>query len=404
MGVALVGSLLVAGSVAGVAVASSLDQQSHASAGWHARVVAKNPYVRVDGKRMKLTSPDDITRLDGRLFVTWQDGVGPQGQPANNGTGVDFSVITEYTPAGRLVNFWKLKRKCDGLTADPAKGIVIATIDEDANSSLDTISPSAPRGKQVVDYAYDPGNPLPHGGGTDAISIFNGRILISASAPGTQGVKASGPAEMPAVYRATLTHRAGTDKGVARLTALFYDGAKATVANTAKPTPSRYSPSPPSWCPSKTKKCTIPRSGASTTLDLTDPDSNEIVPAGVARFGGDFVLDSQGDEQLIYVHGTGKQQRLQVLYMSQSIDDTAYITSRSGTLYATDQTHNDIVAITGPFQRDEAVVSATPSGANNVVNVNNYMATVSLRNGTVTAIPGLRAVQSTGLQFVAPSA
>src|SRR5207245_10787665 len=40
--------------------------------------------------------------------------------------------------------------------------------------------------------------------------------------------------------------------------------------------------------------------GATTTLALTDPDSNAIVPAASPRFAGQFMLDSQGDGQLIF--------------------------------------------------------------------------------------------------------
>ena len=77
---------------------------------------------------------------------------------------------------------WNLTGKSDGLTADPATGLVIATLNEDGNSSLATINPEARLGRQVVLYSYAPGNPLPHGGGTDAVSIYHGKIFISASA------------------------------------------------------------------------------------------------------------------------------------------------------------------------------------------------------------------------------
>jgi hypothetical protein len=72
------------------------------------------------------------------------------------------------------------------LTADTQLGLLIATIDEDAHSSVYTITPTAPPGKQLVHYHYNL-NPLPHHGGTDAISIYHGLILVSASAPGTVG-------------------------------------------------------------------------------------------------------------------------------------------------------------------------------------------------------------------------
>jgi hypothetical protein len=187
-----------------------------------------------------LTKPDDITFLDGHVFVAFQNGVGPQGEPSPTGN-LDSTVV-ELDPAGHPVNQWDVVGKCDGLTADPATGGVIATVNEDANSSLYTIDPSS---GEVVHYAYS--GPLPSDGGTDAISIYHGTILISASAPGTTGLPAPQPT-YPAVYQAQLdasTH-------VASIQTLFFDESTATQANAG--------------------------AGATVTLGLTDPDSNEDVP------------------------------------------------------------------------------------------------------------------------------
>ncbi len=41
--------------------------------------------------------------------------------------------------------------------------------------------------------------------------------------------------------------------------------------------------------------------GQPTTLALTDPDSNTVVPESSPRFSGDFMVDSQGGLQQIYV-------------------------------------------------------------------------------------------------------
>ena len=43
-----------------------------------------------------------------------------------------------------------------------------------------------------------------------------------------------------------------------------------------------------------------PHAGTNVTLALTDPDSNEVVPHVSPKFGGDFMLDSQGDRELIF--------------------------------------------------------------------------------------------------------
>jgi len=137
-----------------------------------------------------LSKPDDIS-VDGQdLFVGFQNGVGPQGEASSDGN-LDSTVV-EITLSGRVVGQWDVAGKADGLTADPALGGVIATVNEDNNSALYLIKTSGPSASDAVTrYAYS--EVLAHGGGTDAISIYNGRILISASAPGTTGNPAPQP-------------------------------------------------------------------------------------------------------------------------------------------------------------------------------------------------------------------
>jgi hypothetical protein len=196
----------------------------------------------IPGGSEHLTQPDDITFLNGRIFVAFQNGVGPQGQAS--ATGNLSSTVVELNRGGHPVHQWDITGKCDGLTADPAIGGVIATVNEDANSSLYTIDP---RNGAIVHYDYS--EPLPSAGGTDAISIYDGMILISASAPGTTGAPAP-QASYPAVYQVELD--ASTD--VAEIQPLFGDEATATDANVGggagsvtlmltDPTPTRTSPS-----------------------------------------------------------------------------------------------------------------------------------------------------------------
>ena len=241
--------------------------------------------------------------------------MGPQGQASTDGN-LD-STIVAFTRSGRAVHQWDVRGKCDGLTADPWTGTVIATVNEDANSSLYAIHPEARRGSQVQHYAYN--EPLPHKGGTDAISVYHGRLLISASAPGTTGAAAPNAA-YPAVYTVSLDARTH----VATVRPLFGDEAKATVANAGT------------------------SAGKTVSLALTDPDSNEIVPWAAPRFRGDFMLTSQGDQEQIYVRDAGtRRQSLSLLSLSQSVDDTAWAASGHGRLYATDNGGDTVDVVTG---------------------------------------------------------
>ncbi len=324
-----------------------------------------------------LSDPDDISRWGNDLFVGFQNGVGPQGQASTDGN--RDSTVVELTLSGTVVAQWDLTGKTDGVTADPGLG-VLATVNEDAHSSLYLINPTAPVRSAVTHYSYS--EALPHGGGTDAISIDEGRIFISASAPGTTGAAAPHPT-YPAVYVATLD---STTK-IAKVTPLFFDESAASDANVG-----------------------TPNDGETTKLALTDPDSNEIVPSG-ARFAGDFMLTSQGDKEQIYVAAPGtSHQTLSVLSLSQSVDDTAWPTSTSGSLYSTDSTNDAVDLITGTFTVGEPIVAVTPCGANGAPAAcpaagypADYLATMNALTGEITAATMTGAVYSPqgGLAFVA---
>ncbi|HEX6521642.1 MAG TPA: hypothetical protein VF070_16810 [Streptosporangiaceae bacterium] len=275
------------------------------------------------GKKEALSKPDDLTFFGGDLFTAFQNGVGPQGEPST--TNNADSTVVEFTPGGSVVAQWDLRGKIDGLTANPATGEVIATVNEDLHSSLYSIEP----GGEVIHYQYS--KPLPHNGGTDAISFFKGQMLVSASAPGTTGAAAPN-AKYPAVYSVTLNQitRVATAKPY------YYDEAGARLANQ--------------------------HLGAHIKLALTDPDSSEVVPWSAPRFRGNFVLNSQGDQELIFSWDPGSRW---VLRLPRSVDDTAWATSWDGKLYATDSSADKVVVVNSrKFWPGTAFVAVTPCNAN----------------------------------------
>ncbi|HSZ35697.1 MAG TPA: hypothetical protein VK773_01300 [Acidimicrobiales bacterium] len=320
-----------------------------------------------------LTKPDDITKLGGLLFVGFQNGVGPQGEPSSDGN--TDSTIVALDRFGQALAQWDVQGKVDGLTADRAIGGLIATVNEDANSSLYTITPGAHGAADVQHYTYN--EPLPHNGGTDAISILRDQILISASAPGTIGTTPAPNASFPAVYSVTLD----PSTSVATVSPLFYDEDTATVANVG------------------------PQEGQTTALALTDPDSSEIVPNGAPRFAHDFMLDSQGDQQQIFVGKGERSKSLSVLSLSQSVDDTAWAI-RPGVLYGTDSTNDAVVALRGTFGSNP-IVAVTPCGANSAPTTcpslpANYLGSLDPWTGAITPVPvsGADFVPQGGLVFV----
>ncbi|MDQ4489547.1 hypothetical protein RBS60_04955 [Sinomonas sp. ASV486] len=292
------------------------------------------------------TKPDDIVRLGDSIYVAFQNGVGSNGEPAANGT--TASTIQQYSLDGKPGASWNITGKIDGMGADAANSRLLVTTNEDGNSSFHTLTPAAGT-HAVKTYAY---TGLTHGGGTDAISVYQGKILVSGSNPAT----ASGPA----VYQVTLSGSA------AALTPVFRDNSTAQLADGAQ--------------------------ANSTTLALTDPDSNTVVPSSSPRFANDFMLDSQGDQQLIFANSATAPQ-LQVLNLNKQVDDTVFASGAGQTLWLTDPDHNTVDAVTGNFASGTAVSTVTPkSGAN-------YLASLNLDNGTLTPIAGLAAVHPKGLLF-----
>jgi hypothetical protein len=317
-------------------------------------------------KTEHLIQPDDIVTLGGKLYVGFQNGVGSQGEPSGSGN-LD-STIVEFTSAGSVVKQWDLTGKIDGMGADPATGRVFATVNEDSKSSLYVVS-----GGTVTHYTYTP-SPLPQLGGTDAVAVYKGKILISASAPGTSG---KAPASAPAVFAVTLNAGAKT----AAATPFFADNATATGVN-------------------------APNTGKTVTLALTDPDSNEVVPSSSPKFAGDFMLNSQGDQELIFSGASG--QNLQVLKISNPVDDTAWATSASGSLYATDAGADTVDAITSSFTPGTAYTAVAPCNANSAPTVcptppaypANSLGTINLKSGTVGRVALTGPITPKGLIFI----
>ncbi len=193
------------------------------------------------------------------VYVSFHNDVGPLGEASANGA--TASTVQQFSVDRKPGKSWQVTGKVDGLTADPEHHRLLLTASEDGNSSFSTLSPDP--AKPLTTYTY---SGLTHGGGTDAVSVVNGKILVSASAP----ADTSGPAAYSVALEGTT----------AKLTPVFGDSATATAANG-------------------------PQAGKTTTLGLTDPDSNTQVPASAPRFKNSFMLDAQADRQLIFTSNPG---------------------------------------------------------------------------------------------------
>ncbi len=296
--------------------------------------------------------PDDVTGFAGHVFVGWQNGVGTKGEP-NTLTGQSSGTLIEYSLAGKALQSWSLPGKIDGLGVELRHRQVIATVNEDGNSSLYTILPNAPAATQVQHYNYEPApDSAPSGGvltggGTDAVTVDNGRIYLSAS----------NPAAANATALLLVTLHPGT--GVASLTPTFADNAVASDALTGLP----------------------------ATLALTDPDSNALVPPHSPRFAGQVVLDSQADQQLVFArglgHGAPKLTRLSMTHSGQpaGVDDVRWTNRSGGTLIVVDNGAETVYAVTGPFAAGQAFASLDTVGS---AAQNTEVDTLDLGSGALT--------------------
>lgn len=339
----MMGAAVTAAAMASAALPASATEDRHEAPAAPAGYTVKT-FSPVGAE----SGPDDITRLGDSIYVSYQNGVGPLGEPSAPGAAA--STIQQYSLTGTPGKSWQVTGKVDGLSADPAHDRLLLTANEDGNSSFSTLTPG--QAKPLATYTY---SGLTHGGGTDAVSVDHGKILVSASAPaGTTG---------PAAYSVDL------DGTTANLTPLFDVNAAATAANG-------------------------PQTGQRTSLALTDPDSNTVVPASAPRFKNTFMLDAQADQQLIFASNPGTaHQSLQALAVAQPLDDTVFAARSGQTLLVTDPKDNKVFSVTGPFTAGQAVSAVVPDAAPS------YLATLDLGTGALTPIKDLAAIHPKGLTF-----
>jgi hypothetical protein len=186
--------------------------------------------------------------------------------------------------------------------------------DEDSNPNLVIIDPAT--GSTDL-YSF---GPQAHGGGYDDMSFKDGVVYVSASNPTAD---AKGNVAGPSIVRITL----GGDHKVTAMPVL----------------------------PGMSKAIDI-ATGATTVLNLTDPDSMIVTPSG------DLLLDDQGDAQLVLLRrSTTKEPAVQVLPLlgGVQVDDTVFATARHGYLLIADRDANIVYKLEAPVWDLGAAFSAS---------------------------------------------
>jgi hypothetical protein len=305
------------------------------------------------------TKPDDITKLGDLLYVTYRNNAGNDGTPA----GSTSTIVAFDQRTGAVRGTYILPGRCDGLTADPEHNRLLASVNEDLNSSLFVIRPGNPVARQ---YTYSP-SPAQTGsdgtnGGTDSIAVSpDGTIYIAHSNP---DVSLPAPNNTAAVYKVSL------HGDTAKLRPVFGVNDLAEVINPAPNTP------------------------PAVALGLTDPDSNRFLPG---RHDGTLIQVSQADSKLVFATGLDSHHvHLRQLNLTNAavpsggpatpqLDDIEQATGR-GVLYAVDQTSGNIYAFS-MTQADRGIffVSQPAPSAGDLPN-DPAIGVVNVQTGVVTHV------------------
>jgi hypothetical protein len=254
------------------------------------------------------TQPDSIAFNSTAIYI----GYGNNGDPGG-GNSIP-STIVEYDFNGNILNKANIVGHNDGLKINPQTGALWAMENEDANARLLILDPQT----LAVTQSFFLGTG-PHGGGYDDIVFLNGNVYFSCSNP------QHNPNNKPAIMQFTSSGNQFT------LTPILLGNASAIDIPT----------------------------GQQVTLNLQDPDSMTY------NFGGDIVLDSQADGELVMVHnpGAGNQSVYRVLLTANgsgtTIDDTIFPTASAGFMLVADTGGDAVYKITAPYLQPGSAYSAS---------------------------------------------
>jgi hypothetical protein len=335
--------LMIAGAALGLLAPSLAGAQAKAIAPYAVSVFATSP--------PNATQPDSI--------VSWGDNiiVGFQNHVAKDGSDGKSSTIVEFSASGEVKRSFSVPGHNDGLRI-VGDGKLWALQNEDANPNLVVIDLES--GAQTP-YQFAP---TPHGGGYDDIVVVRGEVYLTASNP---NLNALGVNLFPALVRARLSN------GNVLLEPVLNGNAAATDI----------------------------ASGATVSLNLTDPDSM------TKDLKGNIVFTSQADSELVFVGHVGtSEQTVGLLGITSSatgpggalitVDDTAFVPPGAAYLLVSDVGSGIIYRI------DRTPFGFEPGQAYSASDTAGVVGTLNLDTGVLTPIvTGMSSAR--GLLFVRSS-
>lgn len=278
-----------------------------------------------------LSAPDSIAVVGQHVFVGYGDGHKPDGSDGLS------SQVVEYDMMGKVLQVYTVPGHNDGLKLDPVTHQLWALQNEDANPNLVIIDPRTQHQGAALPFSA-----VPHGGGYDDIVFQGCKVYVSASNP------ANNPNSGPAIVTARL------EGGVVQVAPLLMGNAQAIDIPT----------------------------GQTIGLNLQDPDSMTLDPQG------NIVLDSQADQELIYVTHPGQpnQRALRLPLSSLSggapspveTDDTAFVTASDGFVLFADKGLNTVFKLTRPGFVPGSAFTAADGGP--------FVGTLNITTGVITPV------------------
>ena len=248
-------------------------------------------------------NPDELLQLGNTVLVLYQDpNINPDGTLKSGVTSAQAKVVA-YDLSGNVLQSYNVPGHPDGLVAINANTVWVSS-NEDANPVITVINTS---NNTLQSYASDVAQ-LPHGGGFDDMKQVNGVVYTSGSNP----VTTTSPAPNLAPYSTDASGSTGLN-GVNTGPVLYALSLNAD-GKTFHASPVLMSSTPATLLPGNTP----------VTLNMTDPDSMAIDPAG------DLVIDSQQDSELVIVKNVGTStQSVSVVPMTMygnpwPLDDTRW--------------------------------------------------------------------------------
>lgn len=278
-----------------------------------------------------LSAPDSIAVLNDHVFVGYGDGHDPAGADGLS------SQVVEYTMDGKIVRIYTVLGHNDGLKVDPHTHLLWALQNEDGNARLVIINTET-QDRQL--FLLGTG---PHRGGYDDITFRGCSAYLSASNPTIN------PNTAPAIVAVHFRGNQVDLEGVLAGNASAID---------------------------------IP-TGATTQLNLQDPDSMTLDPFG------NLLLDSQGDQELLIVSDPGSPNQ-RVLHVpltfvaangavtSVETDDTNFATSTEGFLLFADKGLNTVYKLTTNAFAPGTAYTAADGGP--------FVGTLNLSTGRITPV------------------